>query len=83
MGYGPIRNGKHTPITQFKNSWAYQEMQKQLEATEIRPGHFAVRPKGTLGTHGWINNKPWQVHYVKAGSPELAIGKAALENRYS
>ena len=78
MGYGPIKNGKHTAITPFKNSWAHQEMQKQLEATEVRSGYFAVRPKGALGTHGWINNRPWQVQYIKAASAEKSIEKAAL-----
>ena len=79
MGYGPIKNGKHTTITPFKGSWAYEEMKKQLEATEIRPSEYAVRPKGALGTHGWIKGKPWQVQYIKANSAEQAIKKAALE----
>ena len=83
MGYGPVVNGKHTAITPWKGSWAYDELKKQLEATELRSGYFAVRPKGSLGTHGWSNNKLWQVQYIKAGSPELAIEKAALEYRYS
>jgi len=30
MGYGPIKNGKHTPITPWKGSWA-EQMQKQRE----------------------------------------------------
>ena len=51
MGYGPIKNGKHTAITPFIGSWAYEEMKKQLEATEIRHSEYAVRPKGALGTH--------------------------------
>ena len=79
MGYGPIKNGKHTAITPFKGSWAYEEMKKQLEATEIRHNEYAVRPKDALGTHGWIKNKPWQVQYIKADSAEQAIEKAALE----
>ena len=79
MGYGPIKNGKHTAITTFKGSWAYEEMKKQLEATEINPGKYAVRPKGALGTHGWIKDKPWQIQYIKAGSAEQAIELAALE----
>ena len=83
MGYGPVVNGKHTAITPWKGSWAYDELKKQLEATELRPGTYAVRPKNSLGTHGWINNKPWQVQYIKAGSSELAIEKAALEYRPS
>ena len=83
MGYGPIKNGKHAAITPFKGSWAYEEMKKQLEATEIRPSEYAVRPKGALGTHGWIKGKPWQVQYIKANSAEQAIEKAALEFKSS
>ena len=79
MGYGPIKNGKHTAITPFKGSWAYEEMKKQLEATEIRHREYAVRPKGALGTHGWIKGKAWQIQYIKAGSAEQAIELAALE----
>ena len=79
MGYGPIKNGKHTAITPFKGSWAYEEMKKQLEAVEIGPRKYVVRPKGALGTHGWIKGKPWQVQYIKADSAEQAIEKAALE----
>ena len=79
MGYGPIKNGKQTAITPFKGSWAYEEMKKQLEATKINPGKYAVRPKGTLGTHGWIKGKPWQVQNIKADSAEQAIELAALE----
>lgn len=79
MGYGSIKNGKQTPITTFNNSWAHQEMQKHLEATELRAGYFAVRPKGALGTHGWINNRPWEVQYIKAASAEKAVETAALK----
>ena len=79
MGYGPIKNGKQTAITPFKGSWAYEEMKKQLEATEISPGKYAVRPKDALGTHGWIKDKPWQIQYIKAGSAEQAIELAALK----
>ena len=83
MGYGPTKNGKQSAITPFKGSWAYEEMKKQLEATEIRHSEYAVRPKGALGTHGWIKGKPWQVQYIKANSAEQAIEKAALEFKSS
>ena len=83
MGYGPIKNGKQTAITPFKGSWAYEEMKKQLEATEIRHSEYAVRPKGALGTHGWIKGKPWQVQYIKADSAKQAIEMAALEIKSS
>lgn len=57
-------------------------MKKQMEATQISPGQYAVRPKGALGTHGWIKGKPWQVQYIKATSAEQAIEKAALELKH-
>ena len=83
MGYGPIKNGMQTAITPFKGSWAYEEMKKQLEATEIRHNEYAVRPKDALGTHGWIKNKPWQVQYIKANSAKQAIEMVALEIKSS
>ena len=33
-------------------------------ATRLR-NCWAIRPKGALGTCGWINGIPWQVVYVK------------------
>lgn len=47
----------------------------KLEATELRNGHWAVRPAGQLGTCGWVP-KPWTVIYVKASSSDEAIFKA-------
>ena len=29
MGYGPVVNGKHTPITPYHNSWACKETQRK------------------------------------------------------
>ena len=40
---------------------------------------WCIRPKGCLGTCGWINGKAWKAVYIKAKTPEKAILKA--ENR--
>lgn len=32
-------------------------------ATRLNSG-WAIRPKGALGTCGWINGVPWQVVYA-------------------
>jgi hypothetical protein len=29
MGYGPVKNGKHRPITPYEGSWAWQQKQKK------------------------------------------------------
>lgn len=36
MGYGPVVNGKHTPITPYKGSWAYEQEQKR-QSTQGKP----------------------------------------------
>ena len=36
----------------------------ELTATKLRNG-WAIRPKGALGTCGWIDGKAWTVWYVK------------------
>lgn len=46
-----------------------------LEATYLRGNRWAVRPKGNLGTCGWINGIPWTVRYVNARSAEEAVRK--------
>ncbi len=46
-----------------------------LEATHMRGRLYAVRPRGTLGTCGWINNQPWSVEYITAQSCEDAVRK--------
>lgn len=46
------------------------------EATQLRPGRWAVRPAGCLGTCGWLNGKPWQVIYVNARTAQEALRKA-------
>lgn len=47
----------------------------ELEATELRGGYYAVRPKGCLGTCGW-SPRPWTVCYVRATGPSQALHKA-------
>lgn len=47
----------------------------ELEATHLRGKHYAVRPKGQLGTCGW-HPKAWTVVYVNARDTEEAIRKA-------
>lgn len=48
----------------------------ELEATPLRNGMYAVRPKGQLGTCGWAPH-PWMVVYVSAATEEEAVKKAA------
>ena len=38
--------------------------QFEWTATRLR-NCWAIRPKGTCGTCGWINGVPWQVVYTK------------------
>ena len=40
----------------------------EYEATHLRDDSYAVRPKGALGTCGWINGIAWTVVYVTAYS---------------
>lgn len=47
----------------------------ELEAVRLTSS-WAVRPKGQLGTHGWVNGKAWNVQYIKAATAEQAIRKA-------
>lgn len=59
----------------------------ELEATHLRDNRYAVRPKGALGTCGWINGKAWQVVYVRARNAaeagcESAEGKQVSERDY-
>jgi hypothetical protein len=46
-----------------------------LEATELRPGLYAVRPKGQLGTCGFYPCA-WTVQYIKASSAAEAVRRA-------
>lgn len=52
----------------------------ELEATKLRNGRYAIRPKGCLGTCGWIDNIPWSVTYVNAHCEQEAINKAKRLN---
>lgn len=37
----------------------------ELVAVYLRAaGVYAIRPKGALGTCGWVDGRPWQVRYV-------------------
>lgn len=44
-----------------------------LEATHLRGRLYAVRPRGALGTCGWINGRPWTVQYVTARDAAHAV----------
>lgn len=55
-------------------------MRYEMEATELRNGQWAVRPKGALGTHGF-HPYPYEVIYVTASSGGEALHKAAPEAR--
>ena len=35
-----------------------------LVAVKLRQT-WAIRPRNTLGTCGWVHGKPWSVHYTK------------------
>lgn len=48
---------------------------RELEATQLRNGKWAVRPKGQLGTCGFYP-VAWHVVFVKAATPKQAITKA-------
>ena len=51
-------------------------MHPKYSATQIRPGYYAVRPWGCLGTCGWNQGQPWTVEFVHAPSASAAITKA-------
>ena len=46
MGYGPIINGKQTPITPYKGSWAGQMEQQRKEAAPNRKATNNQWPMG-------------------------------------
>ncbi len=51
----------------------------EYEATYLGDNRYAVRPKGALGTCGWIANTPWDVQYIKAAHASKALHKAEIE----
>ena len=53
-----------------------------LEATELRDGRYAVRPKGRLGTCGFYPCS-WTVHYVRARSESEAIRKSVAAGMWT
>jgi hypothetical protein len=52
----------------------------KYDATEIRPGRYAVRPAGQLGTCGYFP-VAWSVRYVNAPTADAALRKSALIDR--
>jgi hypothetical protein len=53
-----------------------------LEATELRGGRYAVRPKGALGTCGFYPCS-WSVHYVKARCASEAIRRSVAAGMWT
>ena len=51
----------------------YLDSNFEWVATRLRNG-WALRPKGTVGTCGWINGKPWQVIYTKRKPSHIPEG---------
>jgi hypothetical protein len=45
------------------------------EATHINGALYAVRPKGALGTCGWVENIAWSIQYVHATDVIDALNK--------
>ena len=39
MGYGPVRNGRHTPITPFAGSWADTVNRNTNRTSSVRCTH--------------------------------------------
>ena len=39
MGYGPVRNGKHTPVTPFAGSWADTVSRNTNRISSVRRAH--------------------------------------------
>lgn len=53
--------------------WKTEPLLEPLEATELNTGKWVVRPKGCLGTMGWIEGKAWTARYVEASSAKEAL----------
>jgi len=51
-------------MTNIPKHWRETLLFPDLEAVKLRES-WAIKPKGTLGTCGWIDGKPWSVIYVK------------------
>lgn len=47
----------------------------RYEATHLRGNRYAIRPRGALGTCGWINGEAWNVVYINARSAPEAMLK--------
>lgn len=50
-------------------------MTDELEAYELRPGHFVVRPAGQLGTIGW-HPYAWRARFLDAPNAAEAVRRA-------
>ena len=46
-----------------------------MYALELRPGLYAVRPIGQLGTCGWFP-APWVIRYINANTEQEAVSRA-------
>ena len=58
---------------------AIRELFANGEATPMLGETWAVRPKGTSGTCGWVNGVAWNVQYVTASNETSAVIKAAAQ----
>ena len=61
MGYGPVRNGKHTPVTPFAGSWADTVSRNTNRISSVRCAH-------DLGLNG-IKRYPTQYGKTNARMP--------------
>lgn len=49
---------------------------RQLQAEHINGNVWVVRPKGCLGTMGWVRGRAWDAVLVKARDASEAIERA-------
>jgi len=47
----------------------------ELEVERLRTC-WVVRPKGQLGTHGWVDGKAWSAYFSRAATAERALVEA-------
>ena len=53
----------------------------ELTVEKLKPGHYAVRPQGALGTCGWIDGVAWSVQFIDAPNAAAALRKAYKTQR--
>lgn len=77
LSVNQIREFAGEPVTYSERRWDWNifcegkrvadllkgDIDVQRDATRLRTG-WAIRPKGQLGTCGWINGEPWTVIYL-------------------